>query len=267
MLTNPSLQKPARGFSLIELMVSVTIGLIVAAGAVTLIVAIDRSNTEMIQSTRLTQELRALASVISDDVKRTRRIDDPIAMVGQGSTNTCPTVSATKPATPSQPCYAIGTTLPVSGVDTCLYYGYTGTTSNGSIYNYRAVRLSNSNLILDQGAYDPSAVATGTRIPVVTGCSASGIVVDANSTLTDVPYQLNSSEVKITSFCVSQSADAKSCVFDSTTGACALNAITPASNEIDVCISGQLQTGDVYTKTITRAFVQPIFVRSSAVGS
>jgi hypothetical protein len=46
-----------------------------------------------------------------------------------------------------------------------------------------------------------------------------------------------------------------------------LNTTVPVGNEIDVCIVGQLKNGDVYTKTIKRAFVQPIFVRSSAVSS
>jgi len=253
------------GFSLIELMVSVTIGLIVAAGAVTLIVAIDRSNSEMIQSTRLTQELRALATVIADDFKRTRRINDPVAMVGQGSTKTCPTPTSTKPATPSQPCYSIGTSLTVSGIDTCLFYGYSGTASTGSVFNYRAVRLSGSNLVMDQGTYDPNAVAAGTRIPVATGCTSSGLTVDANSTLTVAHYPLNSSEVSISSFCVSSTADAGTCVANSA-GTCVLDTtMVPASNEIDICIAGKLTGGDTYTKTITRAYVQPLYVRAVAI--
>src|ERR1700746_1214039 len=84
----------SRGFSLIELMISVTIGLIVMAGAVSLIVSIDQSNSESIQSTRLTQELRALAGVIADDLKRTKRLYDPIADVAQGSTANCPSASS-----------------------------------------------------------------------------------------------------------------------------------------------------------------------------
>jgi len=244
----------ARGFSLIEMMVSITIGLIVAAGAVTLIVAIDRSNSETIQSTRLTQELRALASVISDDVKRTRRVNDPIAMVGQGSTKTCPTT----PTTPAQPCYQIATAAKVSGMPTCLTYGFTGTPSSGSLFNYRAVRIASNVLYMDQRTFDPNAVAAGTALPTITTTNCPAVTGTTS-------YPLNSSEVKITSLCFSSSSDTGSCYFNSATGVCALNTTVPVGNEIDVCISGQLQSGDAYTKTITRAFVQPIFVRSSAI--
>jgi len=210
--------------------------------------------------------LRALASVISDDIKRTRRVNDPIAMVGQGSTKTCPTPSSIAPVTPNQPCYVSGTKLPVSGVPTCFIYGYTGLSTAGATFNYRSVRLSSNNIVLDQATFDPNAVSAGTVLPRITGCSSSTGLIDSNGALTNLTaYQLNSTEVKITSLCFSSSSDTGSCYFNSATGVCALNTTVPVGNEIDVCISGQLQSGDAYTKTITRAFVQPIFVRSSAI--
>jgi Tfp pilus assembly protein PilW len=247
----------ARGFSLIELMISMVIGMIVALGAVSLIVAIDQSNSETIQATRLTQELRTLSVVIADDIKRTRRVDDPIAMVGQGTTSAC----ATAPVTPAQPCYPMTTTLAVSGVPTCVTYGYTGTVSSQSIYNYNSVRLTNNQVEMAQLTFDPSASATGTALPStadITHCTSSGGITGSTA------YTLNSSEVKITSLCFSSSADTGSCYFDSTTSSCLLNTVVPAANEIDMCVAGQLIAGDTYTKTITRAFVQPIFVRSAS---
>ena len=100
---NYSNRRSVRGFSLIELMISVTIGLIVAAGAVKLIVAIDQANSETIQSTRLTQEVRGLANLIAADLKRVQRVSDPIAEVGQGTNANC--LSAASQVTPAQPCY------------------------------------------------------------------------------------------------------------------------------------------------------------------
>jgi prepilin-type N-terminal cleavage/methylation domain-containing protein len=255
MLNLTGARRTAGGFSLIELMVSMAIGLIVAAGAVTLIVAIDQSNTETIQSTRLTQELRALASVIADDVKRTRRVGDSIAMVGQGTAKTCPT----SPVTPNQPCYKIATAALVSGMPTCLTYGYTGTPGTATVFNYRAVRIANGNVYMDQRTFDPNAVSAGTALPTLdtTQCPA----VSGTSTA----YKLNSDEVTITSLCFSSNLDTGTCYFDSATGACALNTTVPVGNEIDVCIAGQLTGGDTYTKTLKRAYVQPIYVRSSAI--
>lgn len=254
-----STRQRARGFSLIELMISVLIGMIVVAGAVSLIVAIDRSNSETIQSTRLTQELRSLAAVIADDVKRTRRIDDPIAMVGQGTTKAC----ATTPVTPAQPCYQITTTAKVASVPTCLTYGYSGTTSSRTLYNYRSARLATTGgvgaVLLDEYTFDPDPAvnAAGTALPttaVATACPITG----------STAYTVSSSQVNITSLCFSSSTDTGSCYFDTATSSCKLNTTAPASNEIDMCIAGKLLAGDTYTKTITRAFVQPIFIRSSS---
>jgi prepilin-type N-terminal cleavage/methylation domain-containing protein len=67
----------ARGFSLVELMVAMVLGLIVVAAVVNLVMSIIRSNNQTIQSTRLTQELRATAAVVAADIKRARSVDDP----------------------------------------------------------------------------------------------------------------------------------------------------------------------------------------------
>jgi hypothetical protein len=56
----------------IEMMISITIGAIVAAGAVMLIVAIDRSTGDDPDASQ--SELCALSSVIADEVKRARRM-------------------------------------------------------------------------------------------------------------------------------------------------------------------------------------------------
>lgn len=130
----PSLRAAAaiRGFSLIEMMIAITIGLIVVAGATTLIVAINQSNSDMIQSTRLTQELRALAAVIANDVKRARRLDDPLAKVGQGA-----------PCVVGEPCYAITPAYaapPAAAAEAaCITYGYTGTIGSRAANNYLAI--------------------------------------------------------------------------------------------------------------------------------
>jgi len=251
-----SSRRQMRGFSLIEMMISIVIGMIVAAGAITLIVAINQSNSETIQSTRLTQELRTLASVIAEDIKRTRRIDDPVAMVGQGTSTACPTT----PKTPAQPCYPIYT-IKISAnsatVPSCLTYGYSGTAANPAWYNYHSVRLASNSVIMDQLAFDPSTA--GTSLPTITAANCPAVTGTTS-------FTLSSSEIKITSLCFSSSKDTGTCYFDSTTHACALNAIVPVGNEIDVCIAGQMQAGDKYFQDVTRTrgFVQPIFVRSTS---
>ncbi len=86
LIMRSSVRGNVRGFSLIEMMVSIFIGMLVALGAVSLVVAIDGANSETIQAARIDQEMRALASVIADEIKRARRLHDPISNVGQGGT-------------------------------------------------------------------------------------------------------------------------------------------------------------------------------------
>lgn len=71
------------GFTLIELLISVAIALIVTGSAIALMVSIMQANGQNIASTRLTQELRAVAEVIARDVKRARFMEDAIGFVGE----------------------------------------------------------------------------------------------------------------------------------------------------------------------------------------
>lgn len=78
------------GFTLIELMVAMVVGLVVVLAAVTFIVSVARANSEDIQVTRLNQELRSLSEVISRELRRARYVADPIALAGQGPSVTAP---------------------------------------------------------------------------------------------------------------------------------------------------------------------------------
>lgn len=77
----------ATGFSLVELMVAIVAGLVVVGAVLALVVSIMKSNRETLQSTRLTQELRATLAVIANDLRRARSVEDPLstAMVVGGN--------------------------------------------------------------------------------------------------------------------------------------------------------------------------------------
>lgn len=68
-----------RGFSLVELMIAMVLGLIVSGAVLALVVAIIHSNRQTLQSTRLNQELRATLAVIANDLRRARAVDDPLS--------------------------------------------------------------------------------------------------------------------------------------------------------------------------------------------
>lgn len=73
----------APGFTLVELMVALVVGLIVTLAAVGFVVSVARANSEDIQVTRLNQELRALSEVINREIRRARYVSDPIGNVTQ----------------------------------------------------------------------------------------------------------------------------------------------------------------------------------------
>lgn len=72
----------ARGFSLIEVMISVVLGLILISSVLALVVSILGSNAETIRVTRLTQELRTLVEVVGREAERARLMTDPFSVVG-----------------------------------------------------------------------------------------------------------------------------------------------------------------------------------------
>jgi type IV pilus assembly protein PilW len=147
------------GFTLIEMMVAIVIGLIVIAGAVTLIVAINRANSATIQGTRIDQELRALAGTISDEIKRSRRRHDPLCYVGGGSTS-CLATSAAEVAMDTVDTSTAG----------CVVYGYQDPTLNdptltaAAVYNYRAISLQSGSVVFASGTAAVTCATTGTAL-------------------------------------------------------------------------------------------------------
>jgi len=75
------------GFSLVELMVALVVGLIVVGAVLALITAIMKSNRETLQSTRLNQELRATMAVIAGDLRRSRGVGDPLTIATSAGGN------------------------------------------------------------------------------------------------------------------------------------------------------------------------------------
>lgn len=70
--------RATRGFTLVEMMVALVVGLIVVGAVLALVVSIMRSNRQTLQATRLNQELRATLAVIANDLKRARSVTDPL---------------------------------------------------------------------------------------------------------------------------------------------------------------------------------------------
>jgi type IV pilus assembly protein PilW len=67
-----------RGFSLIELMVSITLGLIVLAALAALLGLTVRGSTETLRSARLNQDLSAVLEVMANDIRRAGYTDGQV---------------------------------------------------------------------------------------------------------------------------------------------------------------------------------------------
>lgn len=82
----------AAGFTLIELMVAMVLGLIVIGAVLALSLSMIRANNQTIQATRLTQELRATATVITSELQRAGSAENPFNLT---AANTLSAVDAT----------------------------------------------------------------------------------------------------------------------------------------------------------------------------
>ncbi|MBW3550191.1 MAG: prepilin-type N-terminal cleavage/methylation domain-containing protein [Proteobacteria bacterium] len=76
----------AHGFSLVELMVAVVVGLAVVLATLGFVVSVAQANSENIQVTRLTQELRAITEVMTRELRRARYTADPVSLIASGGT-------------------------------------------------------------------------------------------------------------------------------------------------------------------------------------
>ena len=135
--------RPA-GFSLVELMVALVLGLIVTGAVVALVVAIIHSNRQTLQATRLNQELRATLAVIANDLRRARSVDDPLSIAVAAGGN---------------PYRAVNT-----ATASCVVYAYDGAIDGP----WHVIRLDAGRVVL-QGTAAKPANCTPAGTPEVLG--------------------------------------------------------------------------------------------------
>lgn len=75
----------SRGFGLIELMISILLGLIVIAAVTSLVLATLRVDTETLRMTRLTQDLRSVMALVTRDIRRAGYWPYAIEDIGSGA--------------------------------------------------------------------------------------------------------------------------------------------------------------------------------------
>ena len=163
--SHPMMPRRAGGFSLIELMVALVVGLIVVGSALAMTVSIIHTNSENVRYTRLTQGLRAVSEIVARELRRARSIDDPIEHIG-------------RPDLDPGPYNIFDTTSP-----TCAIYAY-----QGPAKPHRVIRRV-------AGAGSP---ARGT-VQLATADVATNLTCTATGDI------LNSAQIDITDFCILKS--------------------------------------------------------------
>ena len=118
-----------RGFTLIELMISIVIGLIILAAVVGMFVTLIKSDNDNLKSIRLNQELRAAMSLITRDIRRA------------GANQNAAINSSTIP--PTNPFSVVGgTRLTIAAnqqgiLNSCVIYSYGANDGSNELYGYR----------------------------------------------------------------------------------------------------------------------------------
>ncbi len=121
-MTTHSARGNAAGFTLIELMIAMVLGLIVIGAVLALSLSMIRANSDTISSTRLTQELRATSAAITSELQRAGTTENPYDITAA---------------------VALGT-VTLSDSDTCVRYSY----RQGGATVQRAISVSGGAVYL-----------------------------------------------------------------------------------------------------------------------
>ncbi|NVZ11334.1 prepilin-type N-terminal cleavage/methylation domain-containing protein [Allochromatium humboldtianum] len=93
----PLLKSKISGFSLVEMMVGLAVGLIMLAGLISFFVVYNKTNFDLLKAIQLEQEMRATLDFISRDIRRVGYWDDAHEDIGDedycplGYYSACPT--------------------------------------------------------------------------------------------------------------------------------------------------------------------------------
>ena len=153
-----------RGFTLVELMVAMVVGLVVVLAATGFVASVAKANSENIQVTRLTQELRSLSEIMVRELRRARYVSDPVSSIATGGTvhhdvitlngaGNCIVFSYDEPPDPPAPAVTASRSIWLSG--TSIFINGAGTTcSGGNSVNSAQVQITNLQFVQD--ATNPS---------------------------------------------------------------------------------------------------------------
>lgn len=143
--------KKVAGFTLIELMVGLAVGLVLMAAMVALVLSVLKSNADAVASTRLTQEGRAIGDLVQREVKRARYNGNHLLFIGQGAT----------------PANAFGP-ITIAGTKDCIKFSYDAN-DDGALgaSEVKSIFLAGGAVYFAQGNTYAGVTCTSTTAPTL----------------------------------------------------------------------------------------------------
>lgn len=144
------------GFTLVELLIAMVIALVVSFAAISFFLSLARANSDQLQTTRLTQELRAISEVVGREIRRARYVADPIGNVTQAGAGTPPQDNDA---------------LTINAAGNCLSLQYDRPPSEASGLVERAIYLDNGRVYLSSTTSCSGGAAISSEQVVISGLS------------------------------------------------------------------------------------------------
>lgn len=173
------------GFTLVEMMIAVALGLIVVLAAVGFVVSVAKANSENIRATRLTQQLRSITEVMTREIRRSRYVSDPISLIGSGGANNRDSITVTdngnsdcivfgydEPPDPPAPAVTVSRSIRLAGNNILLNPNATACTG-GNPLNSVDVRITQLNFVLSGSQVD--IVVSGALADAPTGSNLAAV--------------------------------------------------------------------------------------------
>lgn len=170
MLNRQTRRPECGGFTLVEMMVAMALGLIVIASVLAFIFSLIRANSSTVLDTRLNQELRATMAVISAELTRARSIQDPISAVSQAGA-----IDYDNNGQPGQQVDIDFPKITVENSGSCVRYAY----HDGVAVRFRAIYLQGNKIGMDTGTTLAAATCGGgTALNTADGVNITGLLFE-----------------------------------------------------------------------------------------
>lgn len=224
--------KKQTGFTLIEIMIALALGLIVVAATITIYITTIKGSSDIVKSARLNHDLDSALALMVNDIRRAGYWGG--AMVGSDNRNNPFTQAATNLQIPSASCILYSYDENSSGANTL--NDLTDDVDAGEYYGFRLnggnIQMRSSNIACDENGWNTLNVSDGNeRINVTT------------LTFTE-------------SFkCLRKRVGVADLSFDTTCAAAAGNLVTDdrvvETREITITLAGRVNNDQAVTKNLT----------------